>query len=124
MEYDVVEPKHLMIPSFQFFNEAGLEIFSTIDLDPAWRHRRRPRGRYLSKVMIPGNFLAEGVHFVRASLSTTNPFNNQFNEPNTVAFQIVDHFEGDSARGDWPFNVGGVVRPLLQWNTQFEPNTK
>jgi lipopolysaccharide transport system ATP-binding protein len=124
MEYDVITPGHLMIPNFQFFNEAGLEIISTIDRDPAWRHRPRPRGRYLSRVMIPGNLLAEGVHYVRASLATRNPFKNQFNEPNTVAFQVVDHFEGDSARGDWPFTVGGVVRPLLQWNTQFEPDTK
>jgi hypothetical protein len=74
--------------------------------------------------MIPGNFLAEGVHFVTASLVTRNPFKNQFVEHNTVAFQVVDHFEGDSARGDWPFQFGGVVRPLLQWNTQFEPDTK
>lgn len=121
MEFDVLKPDCLLLPSFQFFNETGLEVFVTDDLDPEWRNKPRQIGRYLSYVTIPGNFMAEGIHFIRASVITRNPFGHQFAEPNVVAFNVVDHFEGDTARGDWPFNFGGVVRPFLKWKTKFNP---
>ena len=39
-----------------------------------------------------------------------------------VAFQVIDSTEGDSVRGDWAGRLGGVVRPSLEWTTQFYPN--
>jgi lipopolysaccharide transport system ATP-binding protein len=47
-----------------------------------------------------------------------DPIIVQFHETNAVAFQVVDSFEGDSARGDWPGKFRGVVRPMLKWTTQ------
>jgi lipopolysaccharide transport system ATP-binding protein len=38
-----------------------------------------------------------------------------------VAFQVIDSLDGDSARGDYAGPFPGVVRPLLQWTTSFEP---
>jgi hypothetical protein len=37
----------------------------------------------------------------------------------TVAFRIVDSFEGDSARGSYTGPLTGVVRPLVDWTTEF-----
>ena len=42
-------------------------------------------------------------------------------ESNAVAFQVCDPLEGNSARGDWTDEWGGVVRPLLKWETQYSP---
>jgi lipopolysaccharide transport system ATP-binding protein len=34
-----------------------------------------------------------------------------------VAFQVDDHFGGDSARGDYMGDLPGVIRPIVDWNT-------
>jgi lipopolysaccharide transport system ATP-binding protein len=103
-------------------NEEGQRIFTTLDQDPAWRRRPRPAGRYTSTAWVPGNLLSEGTVFVHPNLMTINPKQSQFSEKDAVAFQIVDSLEGDSARGDWVGKLGGVVRPLLNWTTSFEPS--
>jgi lipopolysaccharide transport system ATP-binding protein len=119
-EFEVLKSGHILLPSFQFFNDNGLELFATDDLDPEWRRKPRPAGRYVSTALIPGNYLAEGTHFVYASLTTVDPYVKQFFEPNVVSFNVVDSFEGDAARGDWPFKFGGVVRPYLKWSTKYQ----
>jgi len=115
MEYDVLEPRHVLTPNLHFFNEEGLHLFATSDLNPVWRRKTRPVGRFTSSVMIPGNFFAEGTVFVEAALSTMDPVTVHFDEKDAVAFQVIDTLDGDSARGDYAGHLPGVVRPLLQW---------
>lgn len=122
MEYKVLKPGHVLLPHYHFINEEGVDTFVTVDLDPAWRRRPRPAGHYVSTAWVPGNLLAEGALFVRANLITLNPDTIQFIVPDAVAFQVIDSLEGDSARGDWTKHLGGVMRPLLKWDTQFSPN--
>lgn len=122
MEYDVLKSDYVLLPHYQFYNEEGLEVFVSDDHDPTWRRRPRPTGRWVSTVWIPGNYLAEGTLFVTVAVCTIDPMVMQFLERDAVAFQVIDTIEGDSARGDWPGHFGGVVRPLLNWNTQFSPN--
>lgn len=119
LEFEVLESGNILLPGLQFFNDNGLELFATDDLGPEWRRKQRPIGRYVSTVVIPGNYLAEGTHFVHVSLTTVDPYAKQFFEPNIVSFNVVDSFEGDAARGDWPYKFGGVVRPFLKWSTQY-----
>lgn len=119
MTYEVVHGGSVLLPIFAFNNDQGLRVFTTVDLDPTWRHQPRPEGRYTSIVHIPGNLLAEGMLFVTCTLLTLNPDRVQFMEPAAVAFQVIDSMEGDSARGDYAKNFPGVVRPLLKWTTQF-----
>jgi lipopolysaccharide transport system ATP-binding protein len=121
MEYDVLQPGHVLLAYYDFYNEEGLDVFSTMDLDPAWRGRPRPQGRWISTVLIPGNLLAEGTLFVGPGLLSLNTLVAQFQERDVVAFQVVDSHDGDSARGDWAGKVDGVMRPLLNWSTQFDP---
>jgi len=64
MVYDVLQPVHVLIPFYEVHNEAALCLFISQDLDPAWRGRVRPVGRYTSVAWIPGNFLAEGALLV------------------------------------------------------------
>jgi lipopolysaccharide transport system ATP-binding protein len=118
MEYEVVQEGYVLMPCFYVLNEEGTLIFSAHDTDAAWRQRPRPAGRYVSTAWIPGNLLAEGMLFVSAGLTTLEPVIHQFLERQVVAFQVVDTPEGDTARGDWAGRMQGVVRPLLQWQTQ------
>jgi lipopolysaccharide transport system ATP-binding protein len=117
MEYEVLQPGYVSIPSYNIHNEEGILIFGTLDLHPEWRRRPRPAGRWTSTVCIPGNFLAEGRFFITASVATMHPWVMQFCERDAVAFQVVDSMDGDSARGDYGGTFEGVVRPLLKWRT-------
>jgi lipopolysaccharide transport system ATP-binding protein len=122
MEYEVLRSGYVLSPYFGLYNEEGVHVFASADLDPAWRGRPRPAGRYMSTGWIPGNLLSEGTLFVRVGLATLDPIITQFQEHDVVAFQVIDSLDGDSARGDWAGRWGGAVRPLLQWSTQFSPN--
>ena len=73
MEYDVLQSGYVLVPYYDLYNEEGVDVFSTLDLDPAWRGRARPKGHWVSTVLIPGNLLAEGTLFVAPGLSTLNP---------------------------------------------------
>jgi lipopolysaccharide transport system ATP-binding protein len=118
MEYEVLKSGFAMYSHFQVFNEESVHVFSAHDVDPAWRRRPRPEGRYVSIVQIPGNFLSEGTVFVGAGLNTIEPEIHQFYERDLVAFQVIDGGEADSARGEYAGHMGGVVRPLLKWRTE------
>ena len=121
MDYDVFKGGAILLPVFAFNNDEGLRVFTTIGQDPGWRRRPRPEGRYTSRVHIPGNFLAEGMLFINCTLLAMSPENVQFNEQSVVAFQVIDRMDGDSARGDYAKGFPGIVRPLLEWTTQFSP---
>ena len=119
MEYDVLKPGFKLLPNFWVYNEEGVVVFGTMDQDPEWRGHPRPEGRYTSTAWIPGNFLAEGMHFVSCGLSTRSPNSPQFYEPQLIAFNVTDNMGEGTARGDWSGDFGGVVRPLLQWETKY-----
>ncbi len=121
MEYDVLKPGYKMLPHHYLFNEEGVELFTTVDRDPAWRKRARLLGRYVSTAWIPGNLLAEGMVFISTALLTVEPTIRQFHERDVVAFHVIDSLDGDSARGDWGWNLRGVVRPMIEWDTLFHP---
>ena len=80
---------------------------------------RGRRGRYLSTAWIPGNLLAEGMHYVSSFITTIKPETQQVGEFSIVAFHVVDTLEGDSARGGIGRQMPGAVRPLLEWSTQY-----
>ena len=118
MEYEVLRPGYVLLPHFHFSNEEGVSTFAALDLDPEWRGRKRPSGRYISSVWIPGNLLAEGMLFVDANMVTLEPFIFQYQSRSSVAFLVTDSLQGDSARGDWTGQMPGVMRPLLKWTTR------
>jgi lipopolysaccharide transport system ATP-binding protein len=122
MEYEVLVPGYVLMPHFALNTDADVRICSLHDVDPAWRSRARPVGRYVSTVTIPGNLLADGSVFVSAGLVTLAPSQRrQFWLPRTVAFRVVDAMHPDSARGDYTGDMRGVVRPLLDWTTACLP---
>ena len=122
MEYDVLKSGYLLLPHFGFWNEEGVCAFVSLDLDPAWKLRPRPVGHYLSTARVPGNFLSEGTIWISANLHTTDPFIHQFNVRDAVAFHVIDSLDGDSARGNYTGRLLGVVRPILQWHTHYDPS--
>ena len=115
MEFEVLQPGHLLVPNIQVTNEEGVLVFIAGDTSLDARRTPRPVGRYVSTAWIPGNLLAEGTMIIAAALSTMDPVTIHFFERDAVAFQVIDKFEGDSARGDFAGTFPGVVRPILRW---------
>jgi lipopolysaccharide transport system ATP-binding protein len=118
MEYEVLRPGYVLLPHYILQNIEGVVAFVAIDQDPAWRWRPRPLGRYVSTGWIPGNFLAEGTMIVGSIMRTVQPDEFHFEALEAVAFQVIDHPGGDTARGDYSRSIPGVVRPLLKWTTE------
>jgi homopolymeric O-antigen transport system ATP-binding protein len=119
MEYEVLQSGHILLPNFNVYNDCGIWLFTTMDRDPAWRGKPRPRGKYISRALIPGNLLAEGTLLVEPAMMTAEPFIPHFRERDVIAVQITDNHDGNSARGNWTGDMGGVVRPLLPWTTEY-----
>jgi lipopolysaccharide transport system ATP-binding protein len=122
LEYEVLKPGRVLLASFGFSNENNVCMFVVNDRDPAWQRKPRAIGCYISTVCIPGNFFAEGTITVGAGIVTEDPFIIHCDIPDSVAFQVVDSLDGDSARGDYGGRFAGVIRPLLSWTTRFIPN--
>ncbi len=121
MVYEVFEDGHVLVPNYHFLNEEGVCLFSTSEHDPVWRRNPRRTGTHISTVWIPGNFFSEGAVQVSPALSTLAPVKVHFYEPAAIAFQVIDSFDGDSARGaDYDGPIPGVVRPKLPWTTEFD----
>ena len=121
LEIDVLRPNLILSPCVVLVNQEGVELFEAFDLDPDWRRRPRPTGRYVSTAWVPGNLLAEGSFFVSPACISQMPYREQFYEREVIAFQIVDSLAGDSARGDFTGDMLGVVRPMLKWSTKYCP---
>ncbi len=117
MEYEVLSAGYILLPHLYIYNDEGVCAFGAQDLDPEWRGRRRPAGRYTSTVTIPGNMMAEGMFFVDANMIAVEPFIFQYWSRSAVAFMVTDSLDGDSSRGDWTGHMPGVVRPMLKWST-------
>lgn len=118
MTYEVLQSGSTLTPTCILYNDEGICVFATTDLDAHWRTQGRAPGCYSSTVWIPANFLAEGNHFVTAAAGSYSPLRIHFNERDTISFLVIDTLEGDSARGDIPGEFPGVVRPLLEWKTE------
>jgi lipopolysaccharide transport system ATP-binding protein len=120
MEYEVTNEGEILMPYFRLTNEQGVTIFSTIDQDIRWHTETRAPGRYISTAWIPGNMLSEGMIYVLATIRTRHRKEWPFFVRDAVAFNVIETAEGESARGQWAGKLDGVVRPKLDWATQFQ----
>jgi lipopolysaccharide transport system ATP-binding protein len=124
LEYEVLRAGYIFHPHFGLRNEDGVTLFVAQDVDPRWRGVRRPAGRYTSTGWIPGNLLAEGPMSVAATLMTLDPEASHATAQDAVMFRVVDSLLArDTARGDYPRPIPGVMRPMLRWTTTCEPGS-
>ncbi len=121
MEFEVLEPGHVLVPGYHFINQEGVCVFVASEYEPEWHRRPRPSGTFISTAWIPGNFLSDGPLIVTATMATLDPFRPHFFERDAVAFQVLDTMDGNSARGDYAGPMPGIVRPMLNWTSQLMP---
>lgn len=120
--YEVLEPGHEFTTIFDVHDDEGVHLFNTHDTMSEWRNRPKTRGLYTSTAWIPGNLLAEGNLLIDVTMMSERPPTTQYAQAkNAVAFQVVDNQQEGSARGDYVGPIPGVMRPLLNWTTEFSP---
>jgi lipopolysaccharide transport system ATP-binding protein len=132
MEHDIRKPVTIEVeywnlsddPSFRphadlhFYGEQGVCLFVSHEAtDPAWWEYPRQPGLIRARCLIPGNFLAEGVMFVHAAVTTWNPTTTHAWVEDAVSFHVLDSSEGDGVRGRYVGDYDGVLRPMLEWET-------
>lgn len=119
LEYEVLKPDHIFLPHFSLRNQDGTRLFVAVDVDPSWRGKRRPPGRYISTGWIPSNLLAEGLVSVQAVVMSLDPEVPHAIAEDAVAFRVLDDLSAsDTARGDYRNTMPGLMRPLLRWTTR------
>jgi lipopolysaccharide transport system ATP-binding protein len=117
--FDVQKTGHVLLPAFSLWNDQGLCLFSSMDLEDRWRGVERTPGRYVCRAEIPGNLLSEGTILVNTALWQWEPRRQlEYHQKELVALQVIDSLEGDSARGDFVGELRGAVRPKLEWKTE------
>lgn len=120
MEYTVKREEVCLLPHFILNNQDGIRLFIGLDTDVDWKGKRRPKGRYISRAKIPGNLLSEGTLYVGPCMRTLEPDIYHFGVVNAVSFDVIDSGKKNSARGEWATEIGGLIRPLLEWETEFQ----
>ena len=121
LAYDVLEPGHVLIPNYHLRNQDGMHLFSVQDVESEWRRRPRPAGRYVSTAWIPANFLSPGTISVDIAVSSHVPLVRVHAlVEGPVAFEVIDSFDGDGARGDYQGEYPGLIRPLVDWTTRYQ----
>lgn len=118
MEYEILSGEKVVVPNIHLYNDFGVCVFVSHDWQSEWRTKPRPRGTYVSRMKIPGNFLAEGAFLVTVAASTYTPMEVHFVVRDAVLFHVVDSIDGETARGDYAGVLPGIVRPILEWETE------
>lgn len=118
MTFDVLEPDHVLSPYFTLVSDAGIDLFSTADADPAANELPRKPGRYIVTAWVPAEFLAEGTHYLRVVMRSMKQQYRPFSERDVVAFTVVDP-AGGFANSWWEGKPQGVIRPNLNWQTEY-----
>ena len=120
LEYEVLRPGLILAPHFGLYNKEGTLLFLAYEFNRTWRDCPRKIGKYISQGIVPGDLLTEGTYFVSAFCRTLGTRDVDIEEHNAVTFQVVESEGDNSARGTIEGHIPGLIRPLLEWRTQFE----
>ncbi len=117
VDYEVLREGKVLIPNVHFFAEDGTLIFISHDWYSGWRTRPRSTGKYRTRFTVPGNFFGEGRITVKVAIATYLPFHVHFEEPDVIAFTVIDAGPDNTSRGDYAGPLPGIVRPLIAAHT-------
>ncbi len=117
VSYDIGERIGDLLIYIALRDHDGHSLFTAVETSENNQPVTLENGSYVTTAWIPSHLLNEGTLYVTASAKSLNPNIRRFIADQVIAFQVVDHREGVTARGRWAGELGGAVRPLLQWET-------
>lgn len=102
--------------SLHVYNERGNIVFATMPLrETAWHGKPFPAGLFRSVCTVPGGLLNNGLHRVILYI-VRNESEVIFSLDDALVFDVLDAPE---RRGNWHGKWPGVVRPDLEWATDY-----
>ena len=116
MEYEILKDNIYVTPGINLFNYAGNHLFTSHDVDNTAKKFVYKKGKYISEVVIPGNFLAEGIVNISVAMMSYDPFIVHFHAENYISVLVIDEQDGTTARGNYTGEFPGLLRPKLDWN--------
>jgi lipopolysaccharide transport system ATP-binding protein len=124
--YQVLRDGEILLPNFQVYNQDRIHLFTVQDVSADWKRRKKTVGEYKSTVWIPANFMAEGTFFLNFAIVTYLPaMRVHFNAVDAASFDAVDKMTNENtARGDYIGRMEGVIRPILDWETEVQVKSK
>jgi lipopolysaccharide transport system ATP-binding protein len=118
--YRVLKPIADLAAEFVVYDDSGNLLFTSANQYDDRLLALHKTGSYVAQCWIPGNLLSEGTFFIRISIVEVQvPVVMHVFEENILAYQVVDSMDGDSARGRIAHNYPGLIRPRLDWKTDF-----
>ncbi|MEM7207696.1 MAG: ABC transporter ATP-binding protein [Pseudomonadota bacterium] len=113
--FNVSKTGRQLLPHFHVFNQEGIHLFPLLAPAEYRGDSFHSTGEHIYVAKIPGNYLAEGMHYVTCSLMTMSPDRAQFVADQVIGFQVVDSDELDTVRAGWGGKLRGAVRPMFAW---------
>lgn len=121
IEYRVIKKGESFNVGVYLFNDKGIQVFTSIDsTDSVWT-RPRQTGTYRSMCHIPSNLLAPGQYNATVQIKKMSPSRLHFREPGAIIFDVKDATGGF---GGVFREFRGVIRPVLKWDSEFEPDSQ
>ncbi|HTA31707.1 MAG TPA: ABC transporter ATP-binding protein [Candidatus Cybelea sp.] len=118
LNYRVLKGGKVLIPNVHLFSDVGTLIFILHDWHSGWRTKAKPPGLYRTVFTVPGNVFSEGRITMKVVISTYQPYEVHFEQPDAIGFTVVEATEGLTARGDYTGHIPGAVRPLFESRTE------
>jgi lipopolysaccharide transport system ATP-binding protein len=115
VEYENLSAGSALGATVLIYNSDGIHVLSSLsNREPNWHGRAFPKGIFRSTCHFPGDLLPEG-RFDVSVLVWANNYTISHREDYVVEFEMHESMD---TRGDYFGNWSGVVRPLLDWETQ------
>jgi homopolymeric O-antigen transport system ATP-binding protein len=119
-EYWNLKPNARLNLSLNVYNDHGIKAFNTIPVrEPLWHGKEFPAGLFRSTCYIPGGLLNDGMHSIQLFVVKDQGI-IIFTLDDALVFNVLDAVE---RRGDWHGEWDGVVRPDLEWKTEYLDGT-
>jgi len=109
------------IAGVHFWNDEGIKLFVSHDLNNReWRDKILPVSLIKSVCKVPSNIFSEGRIFATVEIDTFDGVAiDHVIAQNIVSFKVFDSDQGDSVKANLS-HWGGVVRPVLKWNSEIK----
>lgn len=120
--YDILDGSKNIQPAIHCKTGKNLFAFAAAYTDPQYMYNNPQPGRYRAIAWIPANLLNIGLVYVTIIMVTPDPLQEHLILERAVSFNVHET-EGitNTARGLFARDFPGAVRPLLNWETHYQP---
>lgn len=119
IDYEVLTDGILFTHGLNVHNEQHVNIFNSHDVTSDLRMQRRKRGKYKAIAWVPAHLLTEGMFTFSIALFSPSPLDIYLHLHDVLIAEVYTDFSQFSTRGDYTGDFGGLVRPLIQWESEY-----